>query len=145
MIRQFLTGLPYAVTQPMFREYESKCSELEGWRVHSSRSDMAGYLNQAGAIHLVFALGIYYRYVVAPFGGSAEFFARVRRKSGAGLRLGGESLDPQLMASIGSAVRQFEAMAQSFGLDRSLLSLTDVKSIVPELKAREEARRHGQQ
>jgi len=51
----------------MFREFGDKCRELNKWREHSRSDKVKKYLNQPEAIYFIFALGIYYRYVIAPF------------------------------------------------------------------------------
>ena len=81
MIRTFLKGLPYTLTQPMYREYENKCRELARWSEHSTYRKMKPYLRQRDAIQFIFALG-YSRYVVAPLSSCANFIGRLESEFG---------------------------------------------------------------
>lgn len=89
MILLFLSNLPYTLTQPMYREYENKCRELERWNQNSRYQKVKRYLREREAIQFIFALGIYYRYVVAPLFSCANFFERLESDFEAGLTVVG--------------------------------------------------------
>lgn len=144
MIRTFLKDLPYTLTQPMYREYEEKCRELERWREHSRLQRARPYLAQRDAIHFIFALGIYYRYVIAPLSSSANFFERLETKYEAGLTVGGRKIGADFRSSIQNAANHFGDVIKSFGLGASFFAQTDVKRIVMGLIELEERRTNEQ-
>ena len=144
MIRTFLKDLPYTLTQPMYREYEEKCRELERWSQHSRHQRAKPYLAQRDAIHLIFALGIYYRYVIAPLSSSANFYERLEKEFKAGLTVGGRKIGADFRSSIQSAANHFGDTIRSFGLGTSFFAQTDVKRIVMELIELEERRTNEQ-
>ena len=145
MIRPFLTGLPHTLTKPMFAEYEAKCAELNRWAANSRSRKMQKYLKSVEEIQYIFALGIYYRYVVAPFVGTTEFFDRVDRDGDGGIRLGGRVLTADYRSVIRGAADRFKWIASDFGLSEAFFAQTDVYSIVSKLVNIEEKRRRGSQ
>ena len=145
MILLFLRDLPYTLTQPMYREYEDKCRELERWIQHSRYQKAKIYLQQREAIQFIFALGIYYRYEVAPFSSCANFFERLESEFEAGLTVGGRKIPPDFRASIQIATDNFHDVLKSFGLGLSFFAQTDVKKIVMKLIELEERRSNDQE
>jgi hypothetical protein len=144
MIRSFLKDLPYTLTQPMYREYEEKCRELERWHQHSRYQKAERYLREGEAIQFIFALGIYYRYVVAPLSSCANFFKRLESEFEAGLTVGGRRISPDFRYSLQFAVEHFHDLVRSFGLGPSFFAQTDVKRIVMTLIELEERRSNAQ-
>ena len=144
MIKLFLKGLPYKLTQPMFREYESKCKELAQWRKHSNYNKVQKYLKQSEVIEYLFAMGIYYRYVIAPLTSTGRFFERLETNFEAGLKVGGREIDSQFRSSIQDAHRYFVNVIQEFGLSEAFFGQTDVKRIVMSLIEVEERRADAQ-
>lgn len=144
MIRTFLKGLPYTLTQPMFREYEEKCRELARWSEHSKYRRIKPYLRQREVIQFIFALGIYYRYVVAPLSSCADFFGRLESEFEAGLTIGGRKITPDFRTSLQAAAENFYGLIESYGLTQSFFAQTDVKRIVMALVELEERRTNEQ-
>lgn len=132
-ILRFLKGVPYALGELMVREYDDKCRELARWRTHSRSSEFRPYLSKENAIHFFFALGIYYRYVIAPLTSSANFFDRLEINFNAGLKVGGRTIDAEFRNSILGAVGHFETILRDFGLTPRFFAQTDVKTIVSKL------------
>lgn len=145
MIRSFLKDLPYTLTQPMYREYDDKCRELARWSQHSRYQKAKSYLQQREAIQLILALGIYYRYVVAPLSSCANFFERLESEFEAGLTVGGRKISPDFRASLQIAAEHFHDLLKPFGLGTSFFAQTDVKRIVMTLIELEERRSNDQE
>ena len=145
MIRPFLKGLPYTLTKPMFAEYEAKCAELRRWAANSRSRKMQRYLENADEIQYIFALGIYYRYIVAPFAGTTEFFDRIGGDADGGIKLGGRVLTADYRSTIRDAADKFRWIASDFGLSEAFFAQTDVKTIVFALVKLEERRQRGSQ
>jgi hypothetical protein len=141
MIEKYLKGLPYTLTQPMYREYEAKSRELSRWRERSSSARMRPYLNQLGVLEELIALGIYYRYVVAPLASSADFFGRLESSNeGVDLKVGGKRIDGEFRNRIDRGVNRFAAITRNFGLPAYLFSEGDVSAFVRNLVTIEERR-----
>lgn len=140
MIRRFLKGLPYTLTQPMFREYEAKCRDLQQWAEHSNVPRIQRYLQQREQIHFIVAMGIYYRYVVAPFLGLNEFLQRLYGGFGSDLEIGGQKVGESFRDTIAGATGDFRRIAEEFGLPEPFFALTDVRRIVLTLIEIEERR-----
>lgn len=145
MIRLFLSNLPYTLTQPMYREYENKCRELERWNQNSRYQKVKKYLREREAIQFIFALGIYYRYVVAPLSSCANFFERLESEFEAGLTVGGRKITSDFRTSLQIAVEHFHGIAKEFGLTPSFFAQTEVKRIVMTLIELEERRSNDQE
>ena len=130
MIKNFLKDLPYTLTQPMFREFESKKRELSSWIQHTQSEHIKGYLEQREIIEYLFALGIYYRYVIAPLTSTSDFFDRVQQQDISSIAIGGREIGPEFRKSISCAERHFHQVLREYGLSESFFSLTDLKQIV---------------
>ena len=144
MIRRFLKGLPYELTQPMFREYESKVRDLRHWTQNSKSGDVRSFLIQHEQIEFIFALGIYYRYVIAPSIGTSEFIKRLNTGFNAGLQIGGQPIAKAFRESIDSAARDFSRICKNFGLPETFFAETDSRRIILAL-IRLEKRRNDEQ
>lgn len=145
MIRIFLKGLPYTLTQPMFREFQSKQKELQRWETTSKSNRVKRYLNQSEIIELLFAVGIYYRYVIAPLTQTGDFFQRLEKKDILSVRVGGKELDTEFRQSMLEAEVHFHNILNKFGLSEGFFAITDVKQIVMSLISIDERDRHGQE
>lgn len=133
MIRRFLKDLPYTLTQPMFREFESKKRELSGWTQHTRSKRIKDYLEQRETIEYLFALGIYYRYVIAPLTRTSDFYERIQQRDIPSIAIGGREIGPEFRNSIFQAEKHFHHVLREYGLSESFFSLTDVKQIVMSL------------
>lgn len=140
MIKRFLKGLPQALTELMFGEYEAKCAELRRWSEKSQSSRYKQYLSHRETIELIFAIGIYYRYVVAPISGAAEFSERIRDRSQAGLEIAGYNFGKDRQNAIEEAHGVFVRIAERHGVPERLLAETEVRRIVRLLIELEERR-----
>ena len=145
MIKIFLKGLPYTLTQPMFREFEAKQKELQRWIVHSKSTQVKKYLKQNEIIEYLFALGIYYRYVIAPLTRTGEFFERIESRDVSGLLIGGREIGPDFRHSISNAESHFNNVLHKYGISEHFFSLTDVKQLVISLIRIDERRQDGQE
>ncbi len=143
MIRLFLKGLPYTLTQPMFREFESKQRELSGWAQHTKSQRIKRYLEQREAIEYIFSLGIYYRYVIAPLTRTSTFFKRIESRDIPSLSIGGKEIGPEFRKSISNAESHFNNVIWKYGLSEPFFSITDVKQIVMSLIQIDERRQDG--
>ena len=65
MIKKFLKDLPYRLVQPMKQEYDKKVSEFSNWIQNTQSKKLKKYSKYKETFYLIFALGIYYRYVIA--------------------------------------------------------------------------------
>lgn len=128
----------------MFREFEAKQRELQQWAFHSKSNKIKRYLNQKDPIEHVFAVGIYYRYVIAPLTKTGDFFERLESGNDAGLIVGGHKISPQYRKSILAAQLHFNNVLEKYGLDEAFFALTDVKQIVMSLIGIDERRQDGQ-
>ena len=124
MIRIFLKGLPYTLTQPMFREFESKQRELSGWSRHTRSRRIQMYLEQKESIEYIFALGIYYRYVIAPLTRTGAFFERIQERDIPSLLVGGKEIGPEFQQSISNAGKHLNKILDDYGLSESFFSTT---------------------
>ena len=145
MIKYFLKGLPYTLTQPMFREFETKQKKLQWWAVRSKSKRLKIYLEQNEIIEYLFALGIYYRYVIAPLTQTRDFFQRIESADISGLLVGGRELGPDFSKSISNAAYHFHSVLEKYGLSEPFFALTDVTQIVMSLIQIEERRQDGQE
>lgn len=102
---------------------------------------MQRYLKSAEEIQYIFALGIYYRYIVAPFAGTTEFFDRIGADGDGGIRLGGRVLTADYRSTIREAADRFKWISSDFGLSEAFFAQTDVRKIVSTLVNLEERRR----
>lgn len=144
MIRQFLKGLPSSLTKPMFGEYESKCRELSRWSEHSKSPRVKPYLKNLDAIQYIFAIGIYYRYVIAPLSGSSKLIERLEASNVQGIRVGGKPLGVEFKNSIESGAQYFNNVITRFGLPEPFFAQTEVPRIVMSLIELEERRAREQ-
>ncbi len=130
MIKNFLKELPYTLAQPMFREFELKKRELNGWIQHTQSKRIKRYLEQREIIEYLFALGIYYRYVIAPLTRTSDLFGRVQERDISSIAIGGREIGSEFRKRILRAERHFHQVLREYGLSESFFSLTDVKQIV---------------
>jgi len=126
----------------MFLEYEAKNKALKRWAEHSKSDKLKPYLNKRKELQFIFALGIYYRWVIAPIARSGAFFERANNKGINGVTLGGIKLDREFQTSTLKAKDDFYKIIEWYGLSESFLSLTDIKSIVLSLVELEERQRN---
>ncbi len=145
MIKLFLKGLPYTLTQPMFREFESKQKELTRWAQTSKSSRIKKYLEQRETIEYIFSLGIYYRYVIAPITRTGAFFERIESRDVSSLLIGGKEIGPEFRQSISNAEHHFNNVLEKYGLNEPFFSLTDVNQIVTSLIQIDERRQDGKE
>jgi len=145
MIKLFLKGLPYTLTQPMFREFEYKQKELRQWEIHSISQRVKKHLKQKEIIEYLFALGIYYRYLIAPLSRSNEFFQRIEARDVSSLIVGGHMVGPEFSQSISNAESHFHNVLEKYGLTEAFFAITDVKQIVMSLINIDERRQDGQE
>jgi len=127
----------------MFREYESKQRELSGWAQHTRSRKIKEYLDQKDTIEYLFALGIYYRYVIAPLTRTGSFYERIEASDIQSLSVGGREIGPEFRNSIFEAENHFNNVLEKYGLSESFFSLTDVKQIVMSLIRIDERRDNG--
>jgi len=145
MIKLFLKDLPYTLTQPMYREFEMKQKELKQWAAHSNSKRIKQYLKQNDIIEYLFALGIYYRYVIAPLTRTGEFFHRIEQKDISGLIIGGREVGNDFRKSISNAESHFHSVLEKYGITEAFFAITDVKQIVMSLITIDERRKDGQE
>ena len=138
MILRFLKGLPHTLTQPMHREYEDKCKELARWRERTKSGRIAPYLKSKDSIEFLFAVGIYYRYIIAPLTSSDKFLARLAGRGSGSVRVGGHVLGAEFRLTLQKAIIQFSQICTNFGLPESFFAQTDVRRIVLSLVEFEE-------
>ena len=117
----------------MFREFESKQRELNGWIQHTRSNRIKKYLEQREIIEYMFALGIYYRYVIAPLIRTSDFFQRIQQRDIPSIAVGGREIGPEFRSSILQAEKHFNHVLRKYGLSEAFFSLTDVKQIVLKL------------
>jgi hypothetical protein len=129
MIQPFVRGLPYDLSELMVREYESKVRDLKRWTEHSKSQRVQRILRRREAIEFILALGIYYRYLVAPFLGAQEFVQRLNNR-GVELEFGGKILGEDFRSSIDRANRDFYRISTEFGLPGTFFAQTDIRRIV---------------
>lgn len=144
MIKYFLKDLPHTLTQPMFREFESKQKELRQWEIHSKSRRIKKYLKQKDIIEYIFAVGIYYRYVIAPLTRTGEFFQRIEARDISGLLIGGRKVGSDFRQSMANAESHFHNVLEKYGLNEAFFNITDVKQIVMSLISIDERRQDGQ-
>lgn len=140
MIRQFLQGLPYTLTKPMLSEYKAKCGDLNRWIEKSASLRVAPYLRNREAIQYIFALGIYYRHVVAPLSGSARLIERLEASDVKGLKVGGRTISSDFRNTIDSGIQHFNSIISEFGITETFFAQSDVVRIVMSLIELEERR-----
>lgn len=145
MIKFFLKGLPYTLTQPMFREFELKQKELQQWEAHTKSKRVKRHLRQNDIIEYLFALGIYYRYVIAPLTRTGEFFQRIEVRDISGLIIGGREVGVEFRQSMSNAESHFHNVLKKYGLSEAFFAITDVKQIVMSLINIDERRQDGQE
>lgn len=130
-IDKYLRGLPYAVREPLTREYEAKARELARWAERSRSGRMRNYLNQASTIRELIALGVYYRHIIAPLEGSAQFMEMLQRTADVTrVKVGGKEITPEFRLRIERGVSAFHSMTRSFGLPSRLFAESDVGRFV---------------
>lgn len=142
MLQPFLAGLPRYLVELMDREYEYKCSRLANWRESSRSSRLRPYLQRADVIHQVFALGIYYRHVIAPLTSAGNFVSRLHRED-LSLRVAGKPVSIELHYALESARIKFHRLSNAFGLDETFFALSDLRQIVMTLVRIDEQRADG--
>jgi len=145
MIKLFLKDLPYTLTRPMFREFEVKQKELKQWEAHSKSARVKKYLKQSDIIEYLIALGIYYRYVIAPLTRTGEFFQRIERRDISGLIIGGREVGSDFRQSISKAESHFHSVLEKYGITEAFFAITVVKRIVMSLITIDERRQDGQE
>ncbi len=144
MIKQFLKDLPYELVQPMYQEYEAKCRELRRWIENSQSPKFRKYLAQREAIEFIYALGIYYRYIIAPIDGASRFASRLSTYSDAGeLKIAGRIQTQDVQQAIDRGIERFHSIASDFGLTQSIFAEVDAQKIVYLLVKSEEQRERG--
>lgn len=142
MLQPFLIGLPRYLVEIMEREYEYKCSRLANWRETSRSNRLQPYLRRADVIHQVFALGIYYRHVIAPLTSAGNFVSRLHRDD-LSLRVAGKPVSMELHYSLEAARIKFHRLSNAFGLDETFFALSDLRQIVMALVRIDEQRADG--
>ena len=139
----FFNGLPYNLFQPMLREYESKQRDLERWLETSKSQRFKNYLKQKEVFEYFFALGIFYRYIIAPFTRTKSFYEFIESKGVSSLSIGGIEISTDFRKSIAKADKHFQYILHEYGIDEKFLSLTDVKTIVTTLIQIDERNQNG--
>lgn len=127
----------------MYREFESKQRELSGWAQYTRSRKIRKYLEQKDTIEYLFALGIYYRYVIAPLTRTGRFFERIEANDIESLSVGSREIGPEFRNAIFAAEKHFSNVLEKYGLGESFFSLTDVKQIVMSLIQIDERREDG--
>jgi len=131
VIQKYLRDLPYAAREPMAREYEAKSRELARWAEKSRSLRVRKYLEHGEVMRELLALGIYYRHVIAPLEGSAQFMERLQRTADVThVRVGGREITPDFRARVDRGIAAFRSMARSFGLPPRLFAESDVGRFV---------------
>lgn len=144
-IRAFLRGLPHTLVQPMEREFEAKHRDLERWAEKSRSLRLRPYLERRSDIEFLMALGIYYRYVLAPLAGASDFIGRITGDTDGAVRVAGRRLDKQFQRSIQRAHAAFSAVVMAYGMPPAFFAETDVRRIVMSLVELEERRAREQE
>ena len=139
-ISSFLRGLPRSLTQPMEREFEAKHRDLERWAERSRSARMRPYLERRSDIEFLMALGIYYRYVLAPLAGASDFIGRITGDTDGAVRVAGRRLDAKFKRSIDRAQAAFSAVVMAYGMPPAFFAETDVRRIVMSLVELEQRR-----
>ena len=140
MINRFLRGLPYSLVEPMGREYEGKCRDLQRWAVATRRASVWNFLAHEDTLHLIFSMGIYFRYVMAPLSSCTDFFERLQANEDVTLKIGGHEIDRRFQTSIRRATMSFHAVAARYGLSEAFFAESDVRRIVMKLMETERRR-----
>lgn len=144
MLQPFLLGLPRYLVELMEREYEFKCRRLANWRQTSKSQRLRPYLANEPAIQLVLALGIYYRYVIAPLTSAGDFVHRLQSHHEVTLVVAGKTVSPNLHQTLEAGRIQFQQLTRLFGLDDTFFAISDLNQIVMGLVRREERRTDGE-
>jgi len=129
----------------MEREFEAKHRDLERWAGHSRSARLRPYLERRGDIEYLMALGIYYRYVLAPLAGASDFIGRIADGTDSAVRVAGRRLDKQFQRSIDRAQAAFSAIVIAYGMPPAFFAETDVRRIVMSLVELEERRAREQE
>lgn len=143
MLQPFLAGLPRYLVELMEREYEFKCRRLTSWRETSKSQRLRPYLPKATTLQSIIALGIYYRYVIAPLTSAGDFVHRLESRYEVGLQVAGKTVSPDLFYSLEAGRIRFQTLAQLFGLEEGFFAISDLGQIVMSLVRREEQRSDG--
>jgi hypothetical protein len=145
MIQPFLIGLPRYLVELMEREYEFKCRRLANWRETSRSQRLRPYLANELVIQQIVALGIYYRYVIAPLTSAGDFVHRLQSRHEITLQVAGKTVSPDLHHTLEVGRMHFQRLARSFGLDDTFFAISDLNQIVMGLVRREERRADGEE
>lgn len=143
MLQPFLAGLPRYLVELMEREYEFKCRRLTSWRETSRSQRLRPYLTKETTLQSIIALGIYYRYVIAPLTSAGDFVHRLESRYDVGLQVAGKTVSPDLHYSLEAGRIRFQRLAQLFGLEEGFFAISDLNQIVMSLVRREEQRSDG--
>jgi hypothetical protein len=142
MLQPFLAGLPRYLVELMEREYEYKCRRLANWQDSSKSARLRPYLQRTAVLQQIFALGIYYRHVIAPLTSAGNFVFRLHREE-LSLRAAGRPVSVDLHFALDEARIKFQRLARSFGLEESFFAISDLRQIVMNLVRIEERRTDG--
>ena len=145
MLQPFLPGLPRYLVELMEREYEFKCRRLANWRQTSRSQRLRPYLTNESVIQQILALGIYYRYVIAPLTSAGDFVHRLQSRHEVTLQVAGKPVSPDLHYALEAGRIKFRQVANLFGLEESFFAISDLNQIVMGLVRREERRADGEQ
>lgn len=130
MIKKFLKDLPYRLVQPMKQEYDKKVSEFSNWIQNTQSKKLKKYSKYKETFYLIFALGIYYRYVIAPLVSTKDFFYRLNSYNTIELKLANQKIDRQVIESINKAHIYFLYIINEFDIPETLFAEPDLKKIV---------------
>jgi len=142
MIDPFLYHLPRYLKDLMKREYDAKCRQLARWRVGSRSERLRPYLKQEAVLHQLIALGIYYRYVIAPLTSAGDFVRRLVLHD-LGLQVAGQRIGSDLHDQLQAGRLQFYSLARTFGLEEEFFAISDLQQMVMNLVRLEERRHDG--
>lgn len=130
MIKKFLKDLPYRLVQPMKQEYDKKVREFSNWIQNTQSKKLKKYSKYKETFYLIFALGIYYRYVIAPLVSTKDFFYRLNSYNTIELKLANQKIDRQVIESINKAHIYFLYIINEFDIPETLFAEPDLKKIV---------------
>ena len=131
MIKKFLKDLPYRLVHPMNQEYEKKVKEFSNWLQNTKSQKIKKYSKHKEVFYLIFALGIYYRYIIAPLVSTKDFFNRLNNSNTSiELKLANQKIDKQIIESINNAHKYFLYIINEFNIPETLFAESDLKKIV---------------
>jgi len=129
----------------MEREFEAKQRDLERWAEKSRSARLRPYLERRSDIEYLIAIGIYYRYVLAPLTGASDFIGRIAGDSDAAVRVAKKRLDKEFQRSIDRAQATFSAIVMTYGMSPAFFAEADLRRIVISLVELEERRDREQE